>query len=387
MKIQFACALFITSCLLASCGEQGNNQAQTTSAEDSTPSEKVVASEKEKFRVDTISNTLDHPWGIAFLPDGRMLVTERSGKILIVKDDQLQPEQIENVPEVAATGQGGLLDIQLHPDYKSNGWIYLSYSKPGDGGSATTIARAKLNGNTLTDVTELFTAQPYVNSGLHFGSRIAFDEKGYIFFSCGERGTMENAQNLGNHLGKIIRLHDDGRVPTDNPFVNTAGAKPEIWSYGHRNPQGLVYDKVTETLWDHEHGPKGGDELNKVEKGKNYGWPKITYGINYDGKPITDKTSMEGMEQPVTYWVPSIAPCGMAQVTQDKFPAWKGNLLVGALSFQHIARVEIENGNYVKQEKLLDKVGRVRAVAESPEGFIYVATEGPGMLLKLSPAN
>ncbi|MBT1703223.1 PQQ-dependent sugar dehydrogenase [Chryseosolibacter indicus] len=391
MTTRFGLILLISSLLFASCSENGGKHDDTSNP-DGTPEEnttpgKVVSSDKEKYSIDTITNKLQHPWGIAFLPDGRVLVTEREGKILIVKDDQLQTEQIENVPAVFATGQGGLLDIQLHPDYKNNGWIYLSYAKPGKEGGATTIARAKLDGNKLTGLHELFTAQPYANSGVHFGSRIAFDEKGYIFFSSGERGTMENAQNLGNHLGKIIRLHDDGRVPTDNPFVNTPGAKPEIWSYGHRNPQGLVYDKVTETLWDHEHGPKGGDELNKVEKGKNYGWPKITYGINYDGKPITDKTSMEGMEQPVTYWVPSIAPCGMALVTQDKFPGWKNNILVGALSFQHVARVEIENGNYVKQEKLLDKVGRVRAVAESPEGFIYVATEGPGMLLKLSPAK
>jgi glucose/arabinose dehydrogenase len=386
MKIKPAIVLALIAIILVRCTENGGSQNNDNNT--GTPANaSVVSSEKEKFVVDTITNKLENPWGIAFLPDGRILVTERKGKILVVKDGQLQSEEIQNVPEVYASGQGGLLDIQLHPDYASNGWIYLSYAKPGEGGGATTIARTKLEGNSLTNLEELFTAQPYSSSGVHFGSRIAFDEKGFMFFSSGERGTMENAQNLGNHLGKILRLHDDGKVPTDNPFVKTAGAKPEIWSYGHRNPQGLVYDKVTETLWDHEHGPKGGDELNKVLKGKNYGWPKITYGINYDGKPISDKNSLEGMEQPVTYWVPSIAPCGMAQVTKDKFPNWKNNLLVGALSFQHVARVEIENGNYIKQEKLLDKVARVRAVAESPEGFIYVATEGPGMLLKLSPGK
>jgi glucose/arabinose dehydrogenase len=286
---------------------------------------------------------------------------------------------------VHAVGQGGLLDIQLHPEYSKNGLIYLSYAKPGTDGGGTTIARAKLQGNTLTDLQELFSAQPFSGSGLHFGSRIAFDGNGYMFFSCGERGTKENAQNLGNHLGKILRLHDDGRIPKDNPFVNKTGAKPEIWSYGHRNPQGLVYDKESKTLWAHEHGPKGGDELNRIEKGKNYGWPLITYGINYDGKPISDKTEQTGLEQPVTYWVPSIAPCGMAIVKGNKFPAWKNNLLIGALAHQHVARVELKDEKYVKQEKLLDKVARVRAVAESPDGFIYVATEGPGLLLKIKP--
>jgi glucose/arabinose dehydrogenase len=371
----------ILSVLFIACSERNDDSA---SGENSGA---VVESEKEKFVVDTLSAELSNPWGIAFLPDARILVTERSGEILIFQNGKLLAEKIEGVPAVYANGQGGLLDIQLHPEYATNGFIYLAYSKPGEGGGGTTISRAKLEGNKLVNLQELFSAQPFTASDVHFGCRIAFDGDGFMFFSSGERGTKENAQNLGNHLGKILRLHDDGRVPADNPFVNEAGAKPEIWSYGHRNPQGLVYDRSTGTLWDHEHGPKGGDELNKVEKGKNYGWPVITYGINYDGKPITDKTTMEGMEQPVNYWVPSIAPCGMAQVTGDKFPGWKNNLLIGALSFKHVARVELDNDKFVKQEKLLDKVARVRAVAESPDGFIYVATEGPGLLLKISPAN
>jgi glucose/arabinose dehydrogenase len=345
----------------------------------------VMLPKKTNFIVDTITTALKNPWGIAFLPDGRILVTERAGKILIIKNGKLLQEQITGVPKVHAVGQGGLLDIQLHPEYSKNRFIYLSYAKPGTDGGGTTIARAKLEGNTLTDLQELFSAQPFSGSGLHFGSRIAFDGNGYMFFSSGERGTKENAQNLGNHLGKILRLHDDGRIPKDNPFVNKTGAKPEIWSYGHRNPQGLIYDKESKTLWAHEHGPKGGDELNRIEKGKNYGWPLITYGINYDGKPISDKTEQTGLEQPVTYWVPSIAPCGMAIVKGNKFPAWKNNLLIGALAHQHVARVELKDGKYIKQEKLLDKVARVRAVAESPDGFIYVATEGPGLLLRIKP--
>ena len=233
---------------------------------------KVIESEKQKFGVDTLTKELSNPWGIAFLPDGRILVTERKGEIRIIKDGKLLDEKVANVPAVFAEGQGGLLDIKLHPDYAKNGWIYLTYAKPGVGGGGTTIARAKLEGNTLTNMEELFSAQPFTDSGVHFGSRIVFDGKGYIYFSSGERGTKENAQTLTNHLGKVLRLHEDGTIPIDNPFVGTAGAKPEIWSYGHRNPQGLIYNTETQTLWDVEHGPKGGDELNKIEKGKNYGW-------------------------------------------------------------------------------------------------------------------
>lgn len=363
---------------ITACSDKNNTEEREFSGT-------VIQSEKQKFGIDTITMELKNPWGMAFLPDGRILVTDRAGDINIVKDGKLLEEKIQGVPAVYAHGQGGLMEIKLHPDYETNGWIYLAYAKPGEGGGGTTIARAKLEGNTLTGLEELFSAQPFTDAGVHFGCRIVFDGKGYMYFSSGERGTKENAQNLGNHLGKILRLHDDGQVPSDNPFTGTIGAKSEIWSYGNRNPQGLVYDKENETLWGMEHGPKGGDELNKIEKGKNYGWPVITYGINYDGNPISDLQEKEGLEQPEHYWVPSIAPCGMAQVKGDKFPNWKNNLLIGALAHTHVARVEIDNGKYVKEEKLLDKIGRVRAVEESPEGYIYVATENPGMLVKLVP--
>ena len=346
----------------------------------------TIETQKQKFVLQSVTTELQRPWGMAFLPDGRILVTELAGEIRIIKEDKLLDEKISGVPEVFNNGQGGLLDIQLHPDYAKNGWIYITYAKPdGTKGGGTTVIRAKLKGNTLTNIEQLFNAQPSSPSGAHFGSRIVFDGNGYIFFSCGERGKMENAQDLTNHLGKIMRLHDDGRVPTDNPFVNTAGAKPEIWSYGHRNPQGLYYDKTTGTLWDDEHGPKGGDELNKVEKGKNYGWPVITYGIGYDDKPLTDITKKDGMEQPVRYWVPSIAPCGMTMVTGNKYPNWKGNFLVGALSFQLVARVEVVDGKFVAEERFLEKIGRVRTVVQSPDGYIYVATENPGKIYKLMP--
>jgi aldose sugar dehydrogenase len=347
----------------------------------------TITSQKQKFIFETITSELQSVWGIAFLPDGRILLNEKGGEIRIIKDGKLLSEKISGVPKVYTNGQAGLMDIQLHPDYAKNGWIYLTYAKPDGSGGGTVIARAKLDGNTLTGFEELFKALPTSGSGSHFGSRIVFDGKGYIFFSSGERGKKENAQDLTNHLGKILRLHEDGRVPKDNPFVNTAGAKPEIWSYGHRNPQGLYFDKATNTLWDHEHGPKGGDELNKIEKGKNYGWPVITWGINYDGKPISDISEKEGMEQPVRYWVPSIAPCGMTMVTSDKYPNWKGNLLVGALAFQLVARVELDNGKFVAEERILEKIGRVRAVEQSPDGYIYVTTEHPGTVNRLVPVK
>lgn len=348
----------------------------------------TVTTQKQKFILETITSDLKSPWGIAFLPDGRILVNEKEGEIRIIKDGKLLDEKIKEVPKVFTNGQGGLLDIQLHPDYSKNGWIYLTYAKPdGNNGGGTVVARAKLQGNELTNFEELFRAIPTSNSGAHFGSRIVFDGRGYIFFSSGERGKKENSQDLSNHLGKILRLHEDGRVPRDNPFVNQQGAKPEIWSYGHRNPQGLYYDRHTNTLWNHEHGPKGGDELNKVEKGKNYGWPVITWGINYDDKPISDISEKEGMEQPVRYWVPSIAPCGMTMVTSDKYPNWKGNLLIGALAFQLVARIELNNGKFVAEERMLEKIGRVRAVAQSPDGFIYVTTENPGTVSRLVPVK
>lgn len=372
------CLLSFALLLCISCSERENPAEPYTG--------KTFESETLTYGIDTIAVDLKNPWAIEFLPDGRILVTERAGEVLIFENEKLLPERI-TIPDVYVQGQGGLLDIALHPDYNDNGWIYLSYAKKGEGGGGTVIARTKLEGNKFTELEQLFAAQPLSASGVHFGSRIAFDGNGYMFFSSGERGTKENAQTLTNHLGKVLRLHDDGKVPTDNPFVNTEGAKPEIWSYGHRNPQGLVFDADSKTLWDVEHGPRGGDELNLVEKGKNYGWPEISYGINYDSTILTDKTELEGMEQPVTYWVPSIAPCGMARVEGDRYEGWQNSFLIGALSHQHVARVVVRDGKYVSQEKLLDKIGRVRAVAESPDGYLYVATESPGMLLKIIPVQ
>jgi aldose sugar dehydrogenase len=334
--------------------------------------------------VQTLYSDLKNPWGIAWLPDGRLLVTERAGEILVFKDDKYTGEKLTGVPAVFAKGQGGLLDITLHPDYANNKWIYIAYSKPVDGGATTAISRFKVNGNQVTDLQELFTAKPYIPANFHFGSRIVFDKDNFMFFSVGERGTQPKVQELDNDHGKIHRLHDDGRVPSDNPFVNQKGAKGSIWSYGHRNPQGMVYDKVTGRIWAAEHGPKGGDELNLVEKGKNYGWPKTSYGINYDGTILTKDKELPGITNPTRYWVPSIAPCGITIVTSDRYPNWKGNILVTALAFKHIARVELNGTRYVKEEQLLQDMGRFRDVEESPDGFIYAVSEGPGLLVKIT---
>jgi aldose sugar dehydrogenase len=383
--------LFLIAVLCA-LGCKDNNPIEVTPRADEPVNDPVrgpiTNSEKQRFGIDTLATGLSNPWGLAFLPDGRILVTERAGQIRIIQDKKLLTDRIQNVPAVYTNGQGGLLDIQLHPNYASNGWIYLSYSKAGTGGGSTALARVKLQNTSFSDFQELFVAQPFSNSGQHFGSRIAFDGNGYVFISTGDRGTPNNAQNLNNHWGKVMRLHDDGRVPTDNPFINTANARAEIWSYGHRNAQGLVFDPQTKILWLNEHGSQGGDEINRVEKGKNYGWPVITYGVNYGGSPISNETQREGMEQPIRQWTPSIAPCGMTVVSSNRYPNWKGNLMVSALVQRHLARVEVDNtGKYVREERLLNNVARFRTVAQSPDGYLYLATESPGMVLRIVPVS
>lgn len=367
----------------SSNGNEGMNREgtnrETNSPEDST--------EGTSFKVQKLYDQLRNPWGMAWLPDGRLLVTERSGEILVFKNDKFTGEKLTGVPAVFNKGQGGLMDIQLHPNYAQNKWIYITYSKPVTGGATTAVMRFKLNGNQLTEQQDIFLAKPYIPADFHFGSRIVFDKNGFLYVSVGERGTQPKVLQLDNDHGKIHRIYDDGRVPTDNPFAGQSGAKPSIWTYGHRNPQGMVYDADNDRIWAIEHGPKGGDELNLIQKGKNYGWPKTSYGINYDGSILTEHKEMEGVENPVRYWVPSIAPCGMMIVTSNKYPDWKGDLLVGALSFRHIARVELSGTKYVKEEKLIQDTGRVRHVAQSPDGVIYAVTEGPGLLLKLAPTK
>jgi len=345
----------------------------------------TTQTEKLVIKVDTLHTGLQNPWGMTWLTDGRMLVTERKGEILIFKDDKSTGKKVQGLPAVYANGQAGLLDVTIHPNFAQNGWIYISYAKPVPGGGATTIARFKLNGNTASEFQDLIITTPAWNGGTHYGSRIVFDNQGFLYFTNGERGSQDNAQNLSNSHGKIHRIKDDGTIPADNPFVNMPNAVKSIWTYGNRNPQGMIYDKVNNRIWEVEHGPMGGDELNLVEKSKNYGWPVITYGMNYNGTPITNITQKEGMEQPKHYWVPSIATCGMMLVTSDKYPGWKGNFLIAALAKQHITRVEMNGTNFLKEEKLLQNIGRVRQVSESPDGYIYAITEGTGLLVKLIP--
>jgi glucose/arabinose dehydrogenase len=324
---------------------------------------------------------------MAFLPDNSILITEKSGEIIHFKDGE--KTMINGVPEVYVRGQGGLLDIKLHPDYTNNGWIYLSYSsKEGDGdGGNTAITRAKLNGNTLVEKRLIYKAGPNTKKGNHFGSRIEFDNQGYLYFSIGDRSNRdENPQDITRDGGKIYRLNDDGSIPNDNPFTDEAEAKKGIYSYGHRNPQGMAKNPFTGAIWVNEHGPKGGDEINIIEKGKNFGWPVISYGINYNGTTFTDITEKEGMEQPLFYWVPSIAPSGMAIVDSDKYPDWKGNVLVGSLKFKYLERLIIEDNVVTKREKLFEDIGRVRNVIQAPDGYIYVAVEGKG-IVKIIPEN
>jgi glucose/arabinose dehydrogenase len=347
-------------------------------------------SQHQSFRTVNVVEGLEHPWGMAFLPDGDILVTERPGRLRIVRDGALDPQPIAGVPEVHARGQGGLLDVAVHPDFANNRFVYLSYSKPGADRTATTaVIRGRFDGTALTDVVEIIEARAWRNAGQHFGSRFAFDRDGFLYITIGERGEMQAAQDLSNHQGTVLRLHDDGRVPADNPFVGRDGALPEIFTYGNRSPQGLTVHPVTGELWEAEHGPRGGDEINILRAGANYGWPVITYGINYNGTPITDIQEKEGMEQPVHYWVPSIATSGIAIYDGDRFPAWRGDVFVGGLAGQHLARVRFDaQHRRVEDEKLLEGIGRVRDVRSGPDGYLYLLIDAPDApLVRIEPAG
>lgn len=326
------------------------------------------------------------PWGLAFLPNGDMLVTEKSGKLFRVSKGVMT--QIEGLPQVTVRGQGGLMDIILHPDFKKNNLIYISYV---DGDSPTlvntSIGRAELKDGKLMNFKRIFHALPNSGSGIQFGCRMIFDKNGYLFLSIGDRGPKQDAQNLTNYNGKIHRIFDDGRIPADNPFVKTPKAIGSIWSYGHRNPEGMYYDKNTGIIWENEHGPKGGDELNIIKKGKNYGWPVITFGVDYDGTIISPDTAKTGMEQPVFYWTPSIAPSSLTKVTGSIYKGWEGDFLCGSLSFEYLERLIMKNNKVVGREKLLQKIGRVRNVVEGPDGYIYIAVEKSGKVYKLVPVS
>ncbi len=352
---------------------------------------KQIRSEKHAFVVNPLVDGLQNPWSIAWLPDGRMLLTERGGRLRVIsKDFKLDPRPVEGLPRIVVSGQGGLFDVAVHPSYTENGWIYISYNGAGEGGHGTELMRARLDGNRLVDSQVLFRLQPKSDSGQHFGGRIVFDGKGHVFLTLGDRGEQERAQRLGDHAGSVIRLNEDGSVPKDNPFVNRKDAKPEKFTYGNRNIQGAALNPTTGELWSHEHGPQGGDEVNIIRAGRNYGWPVITYGANYGtGTRIGEGSRKAGVEHPLHYWVPSIAPSGMAFYEGDKFPNWRGNILVGALKDEMVVRLELDGNKVVKEERILrNAIGRIRDVRVGPDGYVYLLTDDRrGVLVRLEPAR
>ena len=356
-------------------------------------SAETIRSDKQSFRVETIVSGLENPWGVAKLPDGRFLITERPGRLVLLDAPGATPRQIEGVPAVFARGQGGLLDVAVHPDYDKNGWVYLAFAKPIGSGAHTAIIRGRLDGDRLTDIEPVYEppADQATERAIHFGCRLVFDGRGHLFFSIGDRGGPTNpenpAQDLSQAAGKIHRVRDDGSIPPDNPFVGRKNALPTIWAYGTRNAQGMVYDTSTGRLWETEHGPRGGDELNIIRKGANYGWPLATFGINYSGTTISDKTSLPGMENPVVQWTPVIAASGLAIYHGDKFPRWKGDLFAGGLAGQRVQRLELNGASVSCQETLLEGSGRIRDVRVFDDGFLYVLYDAPGQLVRMVPAE
>lgn len=340
-----------------------------------------------RYRIVTLAENLDHPWSVAFLPDGSFLVTERIGHLLKISGDGKKREIIKGVPPVAAENQGGLLDVLLDPEFQSNQTLYLSFSARGPGGTGTEVARAQLNGTTLADARVIFRALPKTPASYHYGSRLLIAPDGKLLVTLGEKTIMQEAQNRGNHLGSVIRINPDGTIPADNPFRHTKGYRPEIYTYGHRNIQGIVKHPLSGEIWIHEHGPLGGDELNILKKGANYGWPVVTHGIDYSGAIISTKKTAPGIEPPILFWIPSIAPSGMTFYTGNRFPEWKGNLFAGSLVQLHLRRIVLDGRKIVRQQLLLRALNeRIRDVREGPDGFLYLLTDSDnGRLLRIEP--
>lgn len=336
-----------------------------------------LPTEQRQLQVSRVTSGLDRPWSIAFLSDTEWLVTERSGQLRVIRNGKLVTKPVGGLPKIKAKGQGGLLDVAIHPEFSENNYIYLSYAAEERGRYGTEVLRATLRDDALSEIKIIFSADPKHKGGRHFGSRLAFDNENNLYISLGDRGQRDSAQNTQMHAGSIIRLRDDGSLPDDNPFIASTTVLNSIYSFGHRNVQGMVFDKTNDILWAHEHGPQGGDELNRVVAGQNYGWPVITYGANYGtGTRIGEGNTKDGMQQPVSYWDPSIAPSGMAIVNSEKFPQWQDNILVGALKFQLIARLKIDNGQVVHEERLFEKqFGRIRDVRQGPDGNLYFLTD------------
>ena len=375
--------IVIVACLVSGAPVLAQGEAEAPRS----PTPKPV---KADARVETVASELEHPWALAFLPDGRMLVTERPGRLRIVERDGRVSEPLAGVPRVQARGQGGLLDVALDPRFADNRLVYLSYAEPGAGGTAgTAVARGRLGEGRLEDVRVIYQQQPKVGGSNHFGSRLVFARDGTLFVTQGDRfAYRDQAQDLSVGIGKIVRINADGSVPRDNPFVGHAGARPEIWSYGHRNVQSAALHPQTGQLWTVEHGARGGDELNRPEAGKNYGWPVITYGVDYSGERIGEGTAKPGMEQPVYYWDPVIAPSGMTFYTGDAFPDWKGSLFIGSLDPGLLVRLTLKDGRVAREERYLADLGeRIRDVRQGPDGLLYLLTDsGDGRILRVLPA-
>ena len=355
-----------------------------------TLSQTTHTSQEHNFNLEELTNELEFPWGLDFLPDGDILVTEKyKGTLRLIKGGKLIQTPIEGLPKnIYHGGQGGLLDVLVHPNYLTNGLIFLSYSGLADGGNGTEVIRARYDGRKLLEVKKIFSAWPKTSGSHHFGSRMAIATDGTLFITLGDRyHKMKEAQDPSNHFGSVVRINIDGTIPENNPFIKNQNYRKEIFSFGHRNGQGLAVRPSDGTIWMHEHGPRGGDELNLLDKpGSNYGWPAITYGIDYSGATISEKTSQLGMEQPIAYWVPSIAPCGMAFYESESFPRWKGDLFIGALAGQHLRRLRLKDKQVIKQEVLLNGFARIRDVGVGPDGLIYLITDSnQGQLLRLKP--
>jgi glucose/arabinose dehydrogenase len=349
----------------------------------------TIASEHHDFQLTTLARGFVNPWGLAFLPDGDMLVTERRGRLRIIRDGQLDPAPVPGVPTVALGGQAGLLDVALHPEFTENRLIYLSYAGAGEGGRGTEVARGRMVEDRLVDLETILVVLPKSSGGRHFGSRLLFGPDGHLYVTLGERGDSERAQDLGDLAGSVIRITDDGGVPPDNPFVGRPDARPEIYTYGNRNSQGLTLHPETGQIWEAEHGPKGGDEINILTPGTNYGWPVISHGLTYAGLEIGEGTSKPGMAQPVQHWTPSISPSGMVFYTGEDFPAWRGSLFLGGLSARALVRLELDGTKVVHEERLLEDLGqRIRDVRQGPDGRLYLLTDAvDGALLRLNPVQ
>lgn len=370
------------SCLLlfwtmAACAEKAQEKTQSMVVDGKT------------YTVVTITAQLDHPWAIAFLPDSSFLVTQRSGKLLKISHDGKKRTPISGLPTIVAEDQGGLLDLILHPNFRSNRTLFISYSANGPGGTGTEVARAELRHTKLVNVRTIFKALPKTPASKHYGCRMLMAPDGKLLITLGEKTIMQEAQNRTNHLGSIIRVNPDGSVPRDNPFIGSRAIRPEIYTYGNRNIQGIALHPLGKEIWFHEHGPLGGDELNILKKGANYGWPLVTYGIDYNGDTISTKTAAPGIESPLLHWTPCIAPSGMLFYTGDRFPEWKGNLFIGSLVQFHLRRIVLEGKKVVRQQVLLGSFGeRIRDVRQGPDGLLYLLTDSDnGRLLRIEPAR